>query len=269
MGFTHLLTRRDGPVEYVTLNRPDVRNAFNEEMIVELEEWAGALHADGVIRAAVLQGAGTVFSAGGDLAWMARTAGYSRAENLRDAERLARMYDRLDTLPCPLVGCVQGAALGGGAGLAAVCDIVIAARDAVFGFTEVRLGILPGVISPYVTSKIGVSAARALFLTGARFSAERARSIGLVHTVVEPAGLDAEVRRVVNDILACGPQAVAATKVLLRQIAGGPAAGVASITAEALATARTSPEGQEGLRAFLEKRRAAWREDAGANRGPQ
>jgi methylglutaconyl-CoA hydratase len=179
------------------------------------------------------------------------------------------MYDRLDTLPCPLVGCVQGAALGGGAGLAAVCDIVIAARDAVFGFTEVRLGILPGVISPYVTSKIGVSAARALFLTGARFSAERARSIGLVHTVVEPAGLDAEVRRVVNDILACGPQAVAATKALLRRIAVGPAADVASITAEALATARTSPEGQEGLRAFLEKRRAAWREDAGANRGPQ
>jgi methylglutaconyl-CoA hydratase len=267
MAFTHLLVHRDGPVEHLTLNRPDVRNAFNEEMVGELSEWAVSRHADPGVRAAVLRGAGTVFSAGGDLAWMAKTVDYTRDQNLRDAEALARMYSRLDTLPFPLVGCVQGAALGGGSGLAAVCDIVVAARDAVFGFTEVRLGIVPAVISPYVVAKIGRSAARELFLTGARFSAARAREIGLVHTVVEREGLEGEVDRVVDGLLACGPEAVAAAKALIRRVAAGPSAEAAGLAADTLADARVSPEGQEGLRAFLEKRRAAWREDAGEDRG--
>ena len=267
MAFIHLLVHRDGPVEHLTLNRPDVRNAFNEEMVGELSEWAVSRHADPGVRAAVLRGAGTVFSAGGDLAWMAKTVDYTRDQNLRDAEALARMYSRLDTLPFPLVGCVQGAALGGGSGLAAVCDIVVAARDAVFGFTEVRLGIVPAVISPYVVAKIGRSAARELFLTGARFSAARAREIGLVHTVVEREGLEGEVDRVVDGLLACGPEAVAAAKALIRRVAAGPSAEAAGLAADTLADARVSPEGQEGLRAFLEKRRAAWREDAGEDRG--
>lgn len=267
MAFTHLLTRRDGPVEHVTLNRPDVRNAFGEDMIAELTDWADAMHGSADVRVAVLGGAGKVFSAGGDLVWMAKTVSYTREENRRDADRLARMYDRLDTLPIPLIGCVQGAALGGGAGLAAICDIVIADCDAVFGFTEARLGILPGVISPYVLAKIGRSAARELFLTGARFSAVRAREIGLVHRVVEAGALEAEVRRSVNDVLACGPRAVAATKVLIAKLADAGASDVAAMTAEALAAVRTSTEGQEGLRAFLEKRRAAWRADSDEDSG--
>ena len=266
MAFTHLLARRDGSVEHLTLNRPDVRNAFNEEMIDEISEWAVSRHADLSVRAAVLRGSGPVFSAGGDLSWMARTVDYTRERNLRDAEALAQMYSLLDTLPFPLVGCVHGAALGGGSGLAAVCDIVIAARDAVFGFTEARLGIVPSVISPFVVAKIGRSAARELFLTGARFSAERAREIGLVHAVVEPGAIDAEAGRVVEGILACGPEAVAAAKALIGRVAGGPSAETAGLAAETLADARVSAEGQEGLRAFLEKRRAAWREDAGEER---
>jgi methylglutaconyl-CoA hydratase len=267
MAFTHLTARREGPVEHLTLNRPDVRNAFNQEMIGELSEWAITRHAVPGVRAAVLRGAGPVFSAGGDLSWMARTMDWTREENLRDAEALARMYSRLDTLPFPLLGCIQGAALGGGSGLAAVCDIVIAARDAVFGFTEVRLGIVPAVISPFVVAKIGQSAARELFLTGARFSAERAREIGLVHAVVEPAALEDEVRRTVDAVLASGPEAVAAAKALIRGVAAGPSAETADLAAETLADARVSAEGQEGLRAFLEKRRAAWREDAADGRG--
>jgi methylglutaconyl-CoA hydratase len=266
MAFTHLLTRRNGPVEHLTLNRPDVRNAFNEAMIAELAEWAEALHADASVRAAILRGAGPAFSAGGDLSWMASTIGYTRAQNLRDAEALARLYHRLDTLPFPLIGCVHGAALGGGSGLAAVCDIVIAARDATFGFTEVRLGIVPAIISPYVVAKIGQSAARELFLTGARFSAERARQIGLVHVVAEPEALEDDVRRVVDGVLACGPQAVASAKALIRRAAGGPSAETAAMAAETLADARVSAEGQEGLRAFLDKRRAAWRADSDADR---
>jgi len=267
MAFTHLLARRDGAVEHLTLNRPGVRNAFNEEMIDELSEWAISRHADLTIRAVVLRGAGSVFSAGGDLSWMARTVGYTRDQNLRDAEALAQMYRRLDTLPFPLIGCVHGAALGGGSGLAAVCDIVIAARDAVFGFTEVRLGIVPAIISPYVVAKIGQSAARELFLTGARFSAERAREIGLVHAVVESGALEDDVRRAVDGVLASGPQAVAAAKALIRHAAAGPLAETTSLAAEVLADARVSAEGQEGLRAFLEKRRAAWRADEGPERG--
>jgi len=177
------------------------------------------------------------------------------------------MYTRLDTLPFPLIGCVHGAALGGGSGLAAVCDIVIAARDAVFGFTEVRLGIVPAIISPYVVAKIGPSAARELFLTGARFSAERAREIGLVHAVVESGALEDDVRRAVDGVLASGPQAVAAAKALIRHAAAGPLAETTGLAADVLADARVSAEGQEGLRAFLEKRRAAWRADEGPERG--
>jgi methylglutaconyl-CoA hydratase len=267
MAYTHLLTRRDGPVEHLTLNRPDIHNAFNEEMIAELTAWADAQRTDLTVRAAVLRGAGSSFSAGGDLSWMARTADYTREQNLHDADALARMYDRLDTLPFPLIGCVHGAALGGGSGLAAVCDIVIAAPDAVFGFTEVRLGIVPAVISPYVVAKIGASAARELFLTGARFSAERARTIGLVHAVVESDAIEESVGRFVDAVLACGPEAVAATKALIRRVAAGPSPERASLAAETLADARVSAEGQEGLRAFLEKRRASWRADAGTERG--
>jgi methylglutaconyl-CoA hydratase len=252
---------RDGPVEYLTLNRPDVRNAFNEDVIAELSAWARQAAADRELRVVVLSGAGPAFCAGADLAWMARMAGYTREENVRDAMAAAEMYGLLDTLPVPLVGRIHGAALGGGAGLAAVCDVVVADERAVFGFTEVKLGIVPAMIAPFVVAKIGSGAARELFLTGRRFDAVRARDIGLVHLVTPAADLDAGVAGYVNEILAAAPQAIAAIKTLLRQIAGCPAAAVRTTTAAALAARRASPEGQEGLHAFLDKRRAAWRQD--------
>ncbi len=253
--------RRDGPVDYVTLNRPEVRNAFNEVLIAELTAWARRASGRDAPRAAVLEGAGKVFCAGADLTWMARTVAYSHVENLRDAEALAAMFDALDRLPIPLVGRIHGAALGGGVGLAAVCDVVVSADDAVFGFTEVKLGILPAVIAPYVLAKIGVSAAREMFLTGARFDAARARDIGLVHAVVPPADLDAAVSMRVRDLLTSGPHAVGAAKQLIADIGGRSPREAAAITTHAIATRRTSPEGQEGMRAFLEKRKPAWTED--------
>jgi methylglutaconyl-CoA hydratase len=253
----HLVVVRDGPVVRVILNRPDVRNAFNEELIAELTAWARSV-AVGSTRAAVLAGEGKVFCAGADLAWMSKMVGYSREENVRDARALAAMFEALDALPVPLVARIHGAALGGGAGLAAVCDIAVAADDAVFGFTEVKLGILPAVISPYIVAKIGQSAARELFLTGARFSAARARDIGLVHSVVPAAGLEAAVDACVAELLSSGPEAVAAAKALIRRVAGRPASEVAGTTAETIADRRVSAEGQEGMRAFLEKTSPSW-----------
>lgn len=253
-----LTTRRDGYVEHVTLNRPDVRNAFNEVVVDELTRWAEAIGRDRSVRAAVLGGAGKVFCAGADLAWMSRMVAYTHEENVRDAEAAARMYGALDTLPVPLIGRVHGAALGGGAGLAAVCDIVVADEAAVFGFTEVRLGILPSMIAPFVLAKIGASAARELFLTGRRFDAQHARAIGLVHAVVPAADLDAQVGRYVNGVLAAAPEAIATAKALLRTIDGRSAEDVRAVTAETIAARRASAEGQEGMKAFLEKRRATW-----------
>ena len=263
MSYSFLAVRRDGPVEYLTLNRPDVRNAFNEQVISELTAWASAAHADaerGTLRVAVLAGAGKTFSAGADVTWMSKTVAYTEEENVRDATAMSRMFSALDELPMPLIGRVQGAALGGGAGLAAVCDIVVAAEDAVFGFTEVKLGILPAVISPFALAKVGRSAARELFLTGARFPASRAREIGLVHAVVPAADLDATVAGYVVELLSAGPHAVAAAKALIRTVWDRPADATA-ITARAIASRRVSAEGQEGLRAFLQKRRATFRMD--------
>jgi methylglutaconyl-CoA hydratase len=261
MDYEFLATRRDGPVEYLTLNRPALRNAFNEHVIRELTEWAARTHAAAArheIRVAVLAGAGTTFCAGADVAWMSRTVQFTEDENVRDATAMSRMFTALNELPLALVGRIQGAALGGGAGLAAVCDIVVAAEDAIFGFTEVKLGILPAVISPFVLAKIGRGAARELFLTGARFPAARAREIGLVHVIVPEADLDAAVSRHVGELLMAGPEAVAASKRLIQQVWGQPVEEATVLTARAIAARRVSHEGQEGLRAFLEKRRPAW-----------
>jgi methylglutaconyl-CoA hydratase len=247
-----------GAVVRVTLNRPDVRNAFNETLIQELTAWAESIRPGGAVRVAVLGGAGKVFCAGADLAWMAKTIAYSHEENLRDARALSRMFDALNRRPIPLVGRVHGAALGGGIGLAAVCDIVVAAEDAIFGFTEVKLGIIPAVISPFAMAKIGQSAARELFLTGARFSAARAREIGLVHHVVDAADLDRVVEKHVNDLLSSGPRAVAAAKALIAAVAASDADAAMEHTVESIARQRVSVEGQEGMRAFLEKRTPAW-----------
>jgi len=254
-----LLIAQQGPVVRVTLNRPEVRNAFNEELIARLTEWAGTVRAEGTARVAVLSGAGKAFCAGADLTWMSKMVAYTHGENVRDARAMAAMFAALDRLPIPLIGRVHGAALGGGVGLAAVCDIVVAAEDAIFGFTEVKLRIIPAVISPYALAKIGRSAARELFLTGARFSAARAREIGLAHAVGEEAELDRMIAKYVNDLVTSAPQAVAAAKRLIDEVAAAPdRAGAAQLTSEAIAQRRVSPEGQEGMRAFLEKRPPSW-----------
>jgi methylglutaconyl-CoA hydratase len=251
------LTIEHGPVTTVTLNRPEVRNAFNEELIAELTAWARSV-VPGDTRVAILQGAGKAFCAGADVHWMSKMAGYSRDENLADAERAAAMFNALDRVPVPLIGRVHGAALGGGSGLAAVCDVVVAADDSLFGFTEVVLGILPAMISPYVLRKIGLTAARELFLSGARFDAARAKAIGLVSEVVPATALDAAVERHVQLFLKAAPNAVARAKALLRHVHGRLPEDVVGLTTAAIADQRVSPEGQEGLRAFLEKRPAAW-----------
>lgn len=261
MSYRHLLVRQDGPVAYVTLNRPDVRNALNHEVIGELGGWAEALRGERGVRAAVLAGAGPVFSAGADVEWMDRSLTFTTEENVADAETLSRMLTALNRVPVPLIGRVQGAAMGGGAGLAAICDVVVAADDTVFAFTEVKLGIVPAVVSPFVLAKIGRSAARELFLTGARFTAARAREIGLVHTVVSADRLDAAVGDRVKDVLAAGPEAVASAKALIEQVWGAEPEAAGRLTARTIASRRVSPEGQEGLRAFLERRKPSWQEE--------
>jgi methylglutaconyl-CoA hydratase len=253
-----VLTERDGAVLRVTLNRPDIRNAFDEEVIARVTAAAREAGADHSVRAMVLAGAGKAFCAGADLAWMSKAIAYTREENRRDAEDLARMLETLDTLPVPLIGRVQGAAFGGGAGLVAVCDVTVAADDATFGFTEAKLGIIPAVISPYVLKKIGHSAARELFVTARRFSAKRARRIGLVHKLGPESELDSIVEEILRETLTSAPGAIAAAKALIKEVEGRPCADVIGITTTRIAEQRISEEGQEGMRAFLQKRKANW-----------
>ena len=261
MAYRYLLSRREGALEYLSLNRPDVRNAFNDEVIAELTAWAGAAAADTTLRVVILSGEGKVFSAGADANWMAKMIDYSHADNVRDATRMAGMFLALDTLPAAVVGRIHGAALGGGAGLTAICDIAVAEDQAVFGFTETKLGILPAVISPYVLPKIGPSAARELFLTGMRFPAARAKEIGLVHAVVAITQLDQAVDIYVKELLSASPSGIAAAKALIPKVWGRSPADAAEITADAIASQRVSPEGQDGLRAFLEKRKPSFSRD--------
>src|SRR3954469_17321324 len=253
-----VLVEHDGPVLRLTLNRPDVRNAFDEEVIRTMMAAAVSAAENQSVRVIVLGGAGKTFCSGADIGWMAKAIAYSRQENLSEAEDMAPMLGRLGTLPKPVIGRDSGAGLGGGVGLAAICDIVVAADDAVFALSEVRLGILPAVVAPYVLRKVGVSAARELFLTGMRFDAGRAREVGLVHEVVPAVGLDAAVARRVADVLAASPTGIARAKALIREIAGAHPDHVIGVTTNAIASQRISAEGQEGLRAFLEKRKPSW-----------
>jgi methylglutaconyl-CoA hydratase len=239
----------------VTLARPDVRNAFNAEVIRELHDTFTALSSDDAVRVIVLAGEGASFCGGADINWMRGALDLSFDENVEDSKAMSKMFRAIDRCSKPLIGRIHGAALGGGAGLTAVCDIAIASDETLFGFTEVKLGILPAVISPFVLSKIGQSHARALFLTGERFSAKRAYHIGLVHEVVTAAELDEAVDRVVKEILTAGPSAVEAAKALVHTVGATSYDDSLDVTARAIARQRTSPEGQEGLRAFLERRK--------------
>jgi len=257
-----LRVERSGPVARVALARPDIRNAFNAELIAALTGAFAALAAEPpeMLRIVVLAGEGSVFCAGADVAWLRAAADMDVAANEADAGRLATMLETIDTCPVPVVARVQGAALGGGMGLCAVSDIVLSTADATFGFTETRLGILPAVIGPYAVAKIGESQARALFLPGSRFEAMRAQAIGLVHEVVpDEAALDQRLGELVDEILAAGPIAVREAKALIRRLRGQPTAQARALTVAAIARQRTSAEGQEGLSAFLDKRDPAWR----------
>jgi methylglutaconyl-CoA hydratase len=247
-------------VATVTLNRPEVHNAFNDELIAELTSALVELGADPLIRVVLIAGAGKSFSAGADLNWMRRTSDYSAEENRADALRAAQLMSMLDQLPRPTIARVHGAALGGGVGLVACCDIAVAADTAVFGLSEVRLGIVPAVISPYVVAAIGSRNARRYFLTGERFPADEARRIGLIHEIAAEHELDAAVARHVDAVLAGGPIAITSAKHLVAEVAGRPIDdALTATTAERIAALRASEEGREGIAAFLEKRRPAWR----------
>ena len=249
---------REGTRARVTMNRPDVRNAFNAELIAALRDAFTALSADDGVRSIVLAGAGKTFSGGADLNWMRAALALTEEQNVRDAEAMAEMLIAIDRCPKPVIARIQGAALGGGCGLAAVADIVVAASEAVFGFTEVKLGIVPAVISPFVLPKIGASNARALFVTGERFDAAHALRIGLVHHVVDSGALDARIATVLDEFRSASPSAIAAAKALVRDVAAATPSEATALTARAIAKQRTSPEGQEGLSAFLERRPAKW-----------
>lgn len=252
---TTLIIERTPPIMRITLNRPEVHNAFNETLIAELMEVFESLREDEATRVVVLQSAGKSFCAGADLNWMGKMVNYSFAENLEDARALSRMFEAIDHCPKPVIGRVHGAAMGGGAGLVAVCDVAVATPDALFAFSEVKLGLIPAVITPYVLRKIGYGHARALFITGERFNAETALRIGLVQRVVPTEQLDAEVDAVVQSLLQNGSSAMAAAKMLLHAALILPADELRSLTIARIAELRVSEEGQEGIRAFLEKRK--------------
>jgi methylglutaconyl-CoA hydratase len=245
----------------VTLARPDARNALNAGLIGELRRCAEELAEDDKVRVVVLTGEGDFFCAGADIGYMRDTANFSYEENLEDARNLAAMFEAVDGCPKPVVARVKGAAIGGGVGLVAAADVAVAEEGTVFAFSEVRLGISPATIAPFVVRKIGHSQVRALFLTGERFDGVRAREIGLVHEVISEEDLDAAVQEKVEGLLAGGPEALAATKALLRELRDAAPDEVTEITARRIAGLRTGEEGQEGLGAFLEKRKPAWREE--------
>ena len=243
-------------VATVTLARPDVRNAFNEVLIEELRTAFESFGPE--VRAVILTGDGPIFCAGADVQWMKKSRDRSEQENADDARAMAMMFRAIDECPKPVIARVRGAALGGGSGLVACCDIVVAAEGTTFGFTEVRLGIVPANISTFVLPKIGARAARRYFLTGERFDAGRAREIGLVHEVVPDSALDATVDGLVAEILKCGPDAVATAKEIVREGLARQRDDAIEYTIRTIARVRVSPEGQEGLAAFLEKRKPRW-----------
>ncbi len=255
---TLTIARRHG-VGIVTLERPELHNAFNETVIAELTAAFRELGDDAGVRAVILAGSGPSFCAGADLNWMRKMAGYGTAENRADAAELAAMLRTIDACPKPTVARVHGAAFGGGVGLVACCDIAIAAAEATFALSEARLGLIPATIAPYVIEAIGARQARRYFLTAERFAAAEAYRIGLVHDIVPIAQLDDRVNEILRPLLAAGPAAQHECKALIRRVAGQPIdAALIADTVERITRVRASAEGREGVAAFLEKRAAAW-----------
>ena len=256
---TTLDIQRDGAVARVWLNRPDVRNAFNDTVIAELTAAFRTLGADGSIRAIVLGGHGKAFCAGGDLNWMRAMADYSWEQNRADAQALADMLWTLYTCPHPLVGRVHGDCYAGGVGLAAVCDVLVAAEGMHFCLSEARLGLLPATIGPYVVRALGQQASRRYFVTAERFGAAEAHRLGFVHELAGADAIDQKVDAIVQALLANGPAAVKASKTLVRDLAGAPLTPeLRADTARRIADIRASDEGREGVQSFLHKRKPAW-----------
>jgi methylglutaconyl-CoA hydratase len=251
---------KEKAIARVRLNRPEVRNALDPQTIARLTEIFLDSARDESLRAVILEGEGAIFCGGADIKYMRAALNLSEEENFQDALRLSDMFSAIDNCPCITLAKVQGAALGGGAGLIAVCDIVLAEEDALFGFTEAKLGIVPAVISPFVLRKIGQSHARALFPAAERFSAQRAQRIGLVHEIVPPGQLEALAESKMQELLTSGPSAARLAKDIARTVGGKSPDEARQWTAERIASQRVSNEGQEGLRAFLDKRRPAWQQ---------
>ena len=249
-----------GPVGLVTLNRPDRHNAFDDALIADLTQALRDMEADDAVRVVVLAGAGKSFSAGADLNWMKRMAGFSKEENQRDAMGLGALMRTLAHLRKPTIARVHGAAYGGGVGLVACCDIAVATQEASFSFSEVKLGLIPAVISPYVIAAIGERHARRYFITGERFDAGQAWRLGLVHELaMDEADMDQRLGVIVTALLTAGPVAIREAKELVRAVANKPVMSeLIQDTAERIARVRSSPEGREGVSAFLEKRKPSW-----------
>ncbi len=257
--YEHLHVGREDTVTTVSLARPDARNALNAGLIEELKSCMEELAEDDGVRVIVLTGEGDFFCAGADIGYMRDMAEFSYEENLEDARGLAAMFRAVDECPKPVLARVRGAAIGGGVGLVAAADVVVAEEGTVFAFSEVRLGISPATIAPFVLRKIGVSQTRALFLTGERFDVARAREIGLVHKVAAEGNLDATVGEKIDALLAGGPDALAVTKILLRELRDAAPGEATELMVRRIAKLRIGEEGQEGLGAFLEKRKPGWR----------
>jgi methylglutaconyl-CoA hydratase len=247
-------------VASVTLNRPEVHNAFNEVMIAELTEIFKRVSVDDAVRVAVLTGNGKSFSAGADLNWMKKMINYSYEENMDDSLKLAELFHLMYSCPKPVIARVNGAAIGGGTGLVAVCDIAIAAENAKFSLSEVKLGLVPACISPYVIRKVGEGRCREFFLTGERLVAKRAMELGLVNQVVPSEELDQAVQEKANQLISSGPKAIAMCKELLKNVPGMDFDKAKTYTADMIARMRIGDEGQEGMNAFLEKRKPKWTE---------
>jgi methylglutaconyl-CoA hydratase len=255
----HLQLHFEHGVETVTLNRPEVRNAFNDEVITELTAVFLELAKRDEVRCVVLAGAGAAFCAGADLNWMKRMAGYTREENVADATALARMLDLVFRCPKPTIARVQGDVYAGGTGLVAACDMAVSVDTANYCLSEVKLGLIPATISPYVIRAMGTRAAHRYFLTAERFNAAEAHRIGLVHEVVKADELDAKVAEIAKALVQAGPQAVKACKQLLHAVAGHEiTAGLVQRTVENIADIRASDEGREGIQSFLGKRKPDW-----------
>jgi methylglutaconyl-CoA hydratase len=258
MHYETISIEKDDHIFRITLNRPEVRNAFNDTMIAELTDAFEQIRRLKGIRVVVLEGAGKAFCAGADIHWMQKMIGFTFEDNLRDAIKLANLLEAMYNCTRPVVAKVQGAAIGGGTGLVAVADIAIASIDTTFSFSEVKIGLVPACISPYVIRKVGEAHSGEFFITGERLSAQRMYEAGLVNRVVPPKDLDGEIKKVVGTLLRSGPKAVQMCKELVRRVPGMPMAEMKSYTARAIAELRVSDEGQEGMQAFFQKRKPRW-----------